>query len=83
MLEPVDNKVHKTICGGEELIESADSGVNTTILEIWCGISLDSSENGFEMRFEKVHCILFSPDRVANCKLKLVYSKVVLLIRRQ
>ena len=34
VLEPVINKVHKTSCGGEELIESADLEVNTTIL-VW------------------------------------------------
>ena len=34
VLEPVINKVHKTSCGGEELIESADLEVNTTI-SVW------------------------------------------------
>ena len=43
VVKPVDNEVHKTNCGREELIESADSGVNTTIFEIWYSNSLVKS----------------------------------------
>ena len=39
----VKPEVHKTNCGREELIESADSGVNTTIFEIWYCNSLVKS----------------------------------------